>query len=74
MALCVVICMFVLCAGDVERCPGPTETRLSSFKAKSIQGASGGSDLPQRRKPRSTEEVLEDTIEALEGIDKDSQG
>ena len=70
MAFCVVMCMLLLCAGDVERCPGPNQTRLTSFEAKSMQGASGGSDPPQRRRPRPTEEVLEDILETLEGIDR----
>ena len=51
MAFCVVMCMLLLCAGDAERCPGPTQTRLTSFEAKSMQDASGGSDPPQRRRP-----------------------
>ena len=70
MAFCVVMCMLLLCAGDVESCPGPTQTRLTSFEAKSMQGASGGSDPPQRRRPRSTEEVLEDILQTLKGIDR----
>ena len=70
MAFCVVMCMLLLCARDVECCPGPTQTRLTSFEAKSMQGASGGSDPPQRRRPRPTEEVLEDILETFEGIDR----
>ena len=45
----------LLCAGDVERCPGPTQTRLTSFEAKSMLGASGKSGPPQRQRPRPTE-------------------
>ena len=49
---------------------GPTQTRLTSFEAKSMQGASGGSDPPQKRRPGPAEEVLEDILETLEGIDR----
>ena len=70
MAFCVVMCMLLLCAGDAERCPRPTQTRFTSFKAKRMQDASGGSDPPQRRRPRPTEEVLEDILETLERIDR----
>ena len=42
MASCVVMCMLLLCVGNVERCPGPTQTRLTSVEAKNMQGASGG--------------------------------
>ena len=70
MAFCVVMCMLLLCAGDVECCLGPTQTRLTSFEAKSMQGTLGGSNPPQRRRPRPTEEVLEDILKMLEGIDR----
>ena len=35
-----------------------------------MQGASGGSDPPQRGRPRSMEEILKDILETLEGIDR----
>ena len=57
-------------AGDAESCPGPTQTRLMSFDAKSMQGALGGSDPPQKWRHKPTEEVLEDILETLEGIDR----
>ena len=62
--------MFLLCARDVERFPGPTQTRLTNFETKSMQDASGGSDPPRTRRPRSTQEVLEDILGTLEGIDR----
>ena len=74
MTFCVIMCMLLLCAGDVERCPGPTQTRSTSFEAKSMQGVSGKSDPPQRRRPRPTEEVLETSWRHCRGLTEDSQG
>ena len=42
MPFCVVMCMLLLCV-DVDRCPWPTQARLTSFEAKSMQVASGRS-------------------------------
>ena len=73
MAFCVVMCMLLLCAGDVERCPGPTQTRLTSFEPKSMQGASGGSDPPQSKDSDQLKKYWR-TSWRRRGLTEDSQG
>ena len=74
MAFCVVMCMLLLCAGYVKLCAGPTQTRLTSSEAKSMQGAQVELTYHRHEDPDQLKKYWKTSWRRWRRLLKDSQG